>query len=165
MGRAAHEHRDLARYLYVERGITDLDELARMTGISLKTLEKYRASDGWIEMQRGRQDGEASALESLDDVADAIMRILLRKASEYEHLPVEMMDPDLMRGLHKLVQTIQLLTAELRRMSKRDKLLVMHEFTDYCLDEERGQRIDADTLNQVFELVGGFADRALGAAA
>ena len=163
MGRASHEHRDLARYLYVERGITSLDDLGRMTGIAVKTLERYRAADGWMEMQRGRQDGEASALESLDDVADSIMRMLLRKTAEYEHLPVELLDPDLMRGLHKLVQTIQLLTGELRRMSKRDKLLTMHDFMDFSLAAAQASALGDETLTQVLELVGGYCDHVLAA--
>lgn len=160
MARPRHKQADLAQYLYVQRGITDMAELARMTGISASTLERYRADMGWVELRQAEEDGRESNIESLDDVADMMIRLMLQKAQQLEMLPVEMVDEDLMKGMKSLVETVKMLTAELRRMSKRDKLLVAYEITDYCIAQEDDQAF----LNRMMERIGGFCDDVLAGA-
>lgn len=161
MARPRHKNAPHAQYLYVEQGVTDLAELSRLTGISEKTLENYRRQFGWVDLQQGHAQGRESQIQTLDDVAESMTRLLLSKAAEYESIPVEMVDADVLKGLKHLVETVKLLTAELRRMSKRDKLLNIKDFTDYVLAADSDSPIDPAALNIVFELIGGYSDNVL----
>lgn len=161
MGRPRHKHAPLAQYLYVERGMTDLEELSRLTGIKVKTLEHYRASLGWIDLQQAHEQGRDSQIQSLDDVADSMIRLLLHKAEEYQSIPVEMVDADVLKGLKNLVETVKLLTSELRRMGKRDKLLVARDITDHVLLMDAEAPLDPAALNTVFEVIGNYCDTVL----
>jgi hypothetical protein len=159
MGRPEHHQKALARYLFVEQGIADLPRIAEVTGISVKTLENYRGEDKWLDQQAQHRAGKESPLESLDDVAEAVTRLFFQKAQEYCDLPAELFDPSIAKSLRHMVETIKLLTADIRRMSARDKLLTMKEFLGYVLRQHA--QPDPALLNLIFELVAGFSDEVL----
>jgi hypothetical protein len=151
MGRRKHPKYEYARWLFFEQGVEDLAQIAKVTGIAGKTLEKWRAQEHWLE-EKAQAATHAAAeaeepVQSLDDVIKVFTGILLEKARELKNTPIGDIDTSIMDGLHKFVKSIKEMSHELRLLSQKQLLLTAMDIVDFCSAEhERGHLEQADML-------------------
>jgi hypothetical protein len=151
----------VARRLFLS-GITDMQELERLTGIAERTLINYRGRERWLDQKDQAAVQSLDAGESVADIAQALWRILWEKVQEIRDLPAEQIDPVLLDGLHKLVKSVKLMSQEMGLLDAYQALQVAHELTDFCLNENAQGKLDDEVMGKMFEVISAFSDKKLG---